>query len=356
MALPTSGTITAAMINTELGRAANAAFNLNDSAVRALAGRPSGAISFSDFYGKAAETVLYAPSNSFATNIADIFNNAEAGLWASTTKKKRLIVNQAVGPLVINSAFGAGLTIEVTSAGSINGFGGAANSGVGGNALNITTATGITLINNGVIRGGGGGGGKGGNGGTGTFNISERVPPSGDYPYGTAAGQAMWTVLSSSELRWDGALLAGSFGTGVTQITVGEWTYHRSTLVATLPPGTLPNQPFPAFRYAVFRTRTITTTSSGGAGGNGGRGQGWDGAAAAGANGAAGGTNAGAGGKGGNGGAYGNAGATGATGASGNAGAGAAGTAGGAAGKAINGYNRVSYSGSGSLLGGTANT
>ena len=52
MALPSSGTITAAMINVELGRASNAPFNLNDSAVRALAGKPSGAISFSDFWGK----------------------------------------------------------------------------------------------------------------------------------------------------------------------------------------------------------------------------------------------------------------------------------------------------------------
>lgn len=342
MALPTSGTITAAMINTELGRAAHAAFNLNDSAVRALAGRPSGAISFSDFYGKAAETVLYAPSNSFATNIADIFNNAESGLWTAA-KKKRLIVNQAVGPLIINSAYGGALTIEVTSAGSINGFGGAANSGVGGNALNITTATGITLINNGVIRGGGGGGGKGGTGGGGYVRT--------DQQNGWQQGYNEWYNTFSPNriyIVWNGTYILDTafrpnyeFAPKEYKHTDG-WTYYA---YAWNGQGT---------RAAIGRY--YDTNTNGGAGGNGGRGQGWDGVAAAGANGAAGGTNAGAGGKGGNGGAYGSAGATGATGASGNRTAGTAGTAGGAAGKSINGYNRVSYSGSGSLGGPTANT
>lgn len=52
MALPSTGTITAAMINVELGRAANAPFNINGAEERALAGKPSGAITFNDFRGK----------------------------------------------------------------------------------------------------------------------------------------------------------------------------------------------------------------------------------------------------------------------------------------------------------------
>jgi len=52
MTLPSSGTMTAAMINTELGRTATAAFNMNGSAERALPGRSSGQISMSHFYGK----------------------------------------------------------------------------------------------------------------------------------------------------------------------------------------------------------------------------------------------------------------------------------------------------------------
>lgn len=58
MALPTSGTITAAMINVELGRASTAFFNLNGSAERSLAGMPSGAIDFADFYGKSSYTAI----------------------------------------------------------------------------------------------------------------------------------------------------------------------------------------------------------------------------------------------------------------------------------------------------------
>lgn len=52
MTLPSSGTITAAMINAELGRSATAYFNINGSAERTLAGRPSGAIYFNHFHGK----------------------------------------------------------------------------------------------------------------------------------------------------------------------------------------------------------------------------------------------------------------------------------------------------------------
>lgn len=54
MTLPASGTITAAMINVELGRASTAAFNIGGSAERALAGVASGPISFNDFHGKTA--------------------------------------------------------------------------------------------------------------------------------------------------------------------------------------------------------------------------------------------------------------------------------------------------------------
>lgn len=52
MTLPSSGPMTASMINVELGRASNAPFDINGAAERALAGKPSGPIKFSDFYGK----------------------------------------------------------------------------------------------------------------------------------------------------------------------------------------------------------------------------------------------------------------------------------------------------------------
>lgn len=52
MTLPSSGAMSASMINTELGRAATTTMQLNDSAVRQMAGKSSGQISFSDLYGK----------------------------------------------------------------------------------------------------------------------------------------------------------------------------------------------------------------------------------------------------------------------------------------------------------------
>lgn len=63
MALPSSGAITASMINVELGRAANAPFSLNDTQVRALADKPTGTIKFSDFWGKSnAASLLFTPT------------------------------------------------------------------------------------------------------------------------------------------------------------------------------------------------------------------------------------------------------------------------------------------------------
>lgn len=58
MTLPASGAIDAAAINVELGRASTAAFDINGSAERSLAGIPSGAISFSSFYGKSLSSTL----------------------------------------------------------------------------------------------------------------------------------------------------------------------------------------------------------------------------------------------------------------------------------------------------------
>ena len=55
MALPTSGLITMAQVNTELGYASNAYITLNDTAVRTLAGVASGSISMSNLHGKSSE-------------------------------------------------------------------------------------------------------------------------------------------------------------------------------------------------------------------------------------------------------------------------------------------------------------
>lgn len=298
-----------------------------------------------------AEVAVVAPTSNTSANVADLFNAAESGLWASD-KKKRLIVNSARGPLVINSAPGGQVTIEVTSSGVIGGIGGTAGAptgGAGGHALSVTVATGIIVENAGTIRGGGGGGGKGGQGGNGSTTIRE--PATGEIYYdGNWIGEksTVWVTAVSepnATIYWDSMAPIGSVNVNNTSVVIGNSTYYRGKSAG----GDMGYYP-----YYIYRT-TVTTTI-GGVGGNGGRGQGADGASTNGSAGSAGGTNAGTGGTGGAGGTYGNAGSTGSTGGAGNAGSGSAGTGGGASGRAINGYNRVTYSGAGALTGGTAST
>lgn len=61
MALPGSGPITAAMINTELMRYPTSTLSLNSSAARTLAGKPSGVIKMSDFYNKTNYWASFSP-------------------------------------------------------------------------------------------------------------------------------------------------------------------------------------------------------------------------------------------------------------------------------------------------------
>lgn len=62
MALQSSGAISASNINTELSKNSTAQMSLNATDIRTLAGKPSGAISFSNFYGKSAG-ISYVPSD-----------------------------------------------------------------------------------------------------------------------------------------------------------------------------------------------------------------------------------------------------------------------------------------------------
>jgi len=60
MTLPTTGPISFSQINAELGRPANSPINMNDPAVRQLAGKPTGVIRMSDLRGKSYGATLVA--------------------------------------------------------------------------------------------------------------------------------------------------------------------------------------------------------------------------------------------------------------------------------------------------------
>ena len=80
-------------VNTELGRSATASLNLNDAAVRSLAGRPTGAISLNDLRGKGSNvSVAYVSGGGSSGNaVSYTFNTISIGA-ASTG---RLVVATA---------------------------------------------------------------------------------------------------------------------------------------------------------------------------------------------------------------------------------------------------------------------
>jgi hypothetical protein len=243
----------------------------------------SGAISIGDFYGAVNEIVVTA------TSAASLDLSTAFGANWGTGVPKRLIVPSGVtlGPVTSPTGMGGSLTIQ--NAGEIQGLGGTANSGAGGNA--ITANASFTLINSGAVRGGGGGGGQGGTGGTGRVTVFAgsttcQCPCSGGCPSGSSAS------------------------CGARCGPAGENCNTRTCSPV----------------YSFF---------SGGAGGAGGRGTGYGQLLAAGSAGSAGGTNAGAGGTGGSGSTWATSGVTGSTGANGNFSSGLAGSAGGAAGRAV---------------------
>ena len=165
-------------INIELGRAATATSSLNESALRTLAGVPSGAISLSNFYGK---------SNAFAFTISTSASNIDlraAAVTAGWNQNSLLIATIAGGVTISSSSTGSpALTIsglfpsgvQLVNDGVVVGRGGnGGNGGVvsfpsagsggsgGGAGTGLSVSSPIQITNNGTIAGGGGGGGGGG--------------------------------------------------------------------------------------------------------------------------------------------------------------------------------------------------
>lgn len=333
MALPSSGPLTLAAIQTEFGGSnpislseyyAGGAYVTAGTSGTYGAVPSSGAISIRNFYGTSSATVLTI--NTTVTNY-NIFTAA-----GSPTTAINVILNitssgvvGGVGTTALTvGQFPTGSTITINNSGVIRGFGGAAGTstvgGNGGDALNANYANQTVVINNlagAFIQGGGGGGGKGGVGGGGQFTTAVFLGQGN--PSGGCGGSC------TEQYPGVGAYCGGNCGSSGKNVVCYDCL------------------------------RNTTTNTDGGAGGNGGVGQGYAQTNTNGLAGAAGGTNAGTGGTGGNGAVYGSNGATGATGANGNRTNGVAGSAGGTAGRyLVKGANSVTLNNSGTVAGGLA--
>lgn len=173
MALPSSGQITLNQVNVELGLSGTAQISMNDSAVRTLFDVASGEIEMSDGYGKANEFTFTISSSTQEANLATLATSAG---WNGNAP---LICNINSGVyvwsddlsdagLLINGSYPNGLIVN--NSGLVMGKGGASGVGYsaadkagqpGGDAIEISTSSTVTINNNsGAYIGGGGGGGS----------------------------------------------------------------------------------------------------------------------------------------------------------------------------------------------------
>lgn len=191
MTTPT-GQISLADVNTELGYSSTAQIGMNDSAVRTLAGVPSGAISMQNLQGKSNRvSISYTYSantanasldlstiSGYSSGKSDITVTVNSGVYLYATSTSNYGLNLTGGA--------SGDTLTIVNNGYIMGQGGIGGGGsgatasyqlptVGGVALNfgfnLTSATVNNTNGSAYIGGGGGGGGSsqyvGGGGGAG---------------------------------------------------------------------------------------------------------------------------------------------------------------------------------------------
>ena len=189
MALPNSGALSLNQIHVEAGGSSGTQASINDSDIRGLIGKSSGAqMSFNEWYG-ATNTVTVSQTISSSTNNYNIASS-RPGTYSAGNTQFTLTVNPGVTvgsnstsgtSLTMGSPWSSGDAVTINNYGTIKGAGG--NGGTGahsdtGSAGNNATAGGtvngaaltltypVTVGNYGSIYGGVGGGG-----GCGTRNL-----------------------------------------------------------------------------------------------------------------------------------------------------------------------------------------
>jgi hypothetical protein len=359
MVLPSSGAIDLASIQTEFGGVNPISINeyyRNGSYVTSNNTNvpTSGQISFANFYGGIAEIIVTISSTSTNVNASTLF-----GSYWTQNVPKRLVISSGVTVGATNTSnyalslpSGFSNTVRVVNNGSIQGAGGAANSGTGGNAI-FAGAAGILIDNQGTIYSGGGGGGAGGTGGTGGQGY---YTVGYDCSYVQSLGNPGSSCTSSCV---DPSVVCDYwYGSGAYCVSGGYCDGRDGECYLTIGCDNCGRYISQTCYYNVY-----TSGGGGGAGGAGGRGRGYDGALAAGSagsGGAAGGTNAGSGGTGGTGGTGGDWGTSGGTGNTGGTGAngnytggsgGSAGSGGGLAGYYIVNNGNVTWVATGTRAG-----